>query len=123
MFLIYSDGHCGAVAEMYEDPPTDAHGQLTEPYEHGHPTTTLEQTLLASLDAGAMKQRAASTKKGQTMRVRFLGPKRDLVLRTVPFRVRNSTTITLSVYFNDPFRLQALTGTRTQRAVPLQGAQ
>ena len=41
----------------------------------------------------------------------------------VPFRVRNSTTITLSVYFNDPFRLQALTGTRTQRAVPLQGAQ
>ena len=40
----------------------------------------------------------------------------------VPFRVR-IYTITLSVYLNDPFRLQALTGTRTQRAVPLQGAQ
>ena len=31
--------------------------------------------------------------------------------------------ITLSVHLNDPFRLQALTGTRIQRAVPLQGAQ
>ena len=40
----------------------------------------------------------------------------------VPFRVR-IYTITLPVYLNYLSRLQALTSKRTQRAVPLQGAQ
>ena len=45
-----------------------------------------------------------------------------LIPPIVPFRVRVHT-ITLSVHLNDPFRLQALTGTRIQRAVLLTSAQ
>ena len=44
------------------------------------------------------------------------------LIYTVPFRVRVHT-ITPSVHLNDPFWLQAQTGTRIQRAVQLLSAQ
>ena len=69
------------VQTAYDGPRTNAHGQLAHPYEQGHPTRhTLQQVPDSKVEANGV---------AHTITIQFLGPMKDVVLRTTPDTITN----------------------------------